>query len=445
MPKRPLIPRDKNIDSTVSYSDLFFDSSRLEDFLAKQQMSDTLRETFRSWYNTRNYQYAWFAHDGFTEQALAFYSLYTYSKDSSRGRKWLDERLDSLLSQDSLRLSGNDPRLIRTELLMTWRLMNYLADRYPDEDQRSAALFGLVPVRKRDPLAIADTMLATDNTGSSPWDQGLVSYLKKYVAMQRAGQADTIARATRKKPARTVPAMSRIKQILVNLLRTQWMPPDVQGRLILVNIPEYKLHVLEGQQKVFDMNIVVGKEGHSTVLFSGLLDRIVFNPYWNVPKSIVKKEVLPGIGRDSGYLEKHQMEISGKSDGLPIVRQVPGPTNELGRMKFLFPNSFNIYLHDTPHKELFSQKQRAYSHGCIRVADAPKLADYLLDGQAGWNAGEMDSILATNTERMVKVQQPAAVLICYLTCWGDSTLEFRKDIYGHDRRVARMLFLPEER
>jgi murein L,D-transpeptidase YcbB/YkuD len=223
----------------------------------------------------------------------------------------------------------------------------------------------------------------------------------------------------------------------------KWMPPHPAGKLILVNIPEFRMQVSEDGEKKFDMKVVVGKEGHSTILFSGSLDRIVFNPYWNIPPGIVRKEIVPAMEKHKDYLEKNEMEITGQSDGLPVVRQVPGKKNELGRMKFLFPNSFNIYFHDTPHKELFSKAQRAYSHGCIRLAAPRKLADYLLEPMPEWDAGRIDSLLATGKEQTVKLSSPVPVLICYFTAWvdGSGQLFFRKDIYGHDAALAKKLFV----
>jgi murein L,D-transpeptidase YcbB/YkuD len=234
-----------------------------------------------------------------------------------------------------------------------------------------------------------------------------------------------------------------VKKILINLERMKWMPPHPEGRLIVVNIPEFRMHVTEQGKKVFDMKVVVGKEGHSTILFSGNMDRVVFNPYWNLPSGIVKKEVVPAMEKDTDYLEKNEMEITGESGGWPVVRQLPGKKNELGRMKFLFPNSFNIYFHDTPHKELFSKTQRAYSHGCIRLAAPRKLADYVLESMPEWTRDRVDSLLATGQEQTVKLRAPVPVLICYFTAWvsGDGVLVYRKDIYGHDSAMARKLFL----
>jgi len=506
-----VIPRNTAIHPADAYSDLFLDSSKLETFMDQQALNDTMAQCFRNFYNNRNFQFAWFAGDGLTEQALAFSTLYTYNKDSSTHRKWLDGQLDSLKSVDTLRPLATDPSILRTELQMTWRFIIYLANRYPDEQERTMALLRSVPARKRDPMEMAaDILSGNEKSGSmlNPWYDALKSRLQTYMDLasshepedlppipkrhkkgtrshfiavlkhrlgltgefkdpkdtteifdDRLEKAIKLFQATHglqpdgKLGASTIrelktPIITSIRQILMNLERMIWMPPHPPGsregneRLILINIPEFVLHLQEGHQNVFDMNIVVGKEGHTTVLFSGMLDRISFNPYWNVPASIVEKELLPEIDKDKHYLERHQMEITGKRNGLPVVRQLPGPMNELGQMKFLFPNSFDIYLHDSPHKELFSMTERAYSHGCIRVADARKLATYLLQPMPGWDDKKIDSILATNKEATVKLEDPAAVLICYFTCWkGDQpVVDFRKDIYGHDESLAKKLF-----
>jgi murein L,D-transpeptidase YcbB/YkuD len=240
-----------------------------------------------------------------------------------------------------------------------------------------------------------------------------------------------------------VPVESRIKQILVNLERMRWQPADSTRHILIVNIPEFRLQVLDAGHPALTMNVVVGKEGHSTVLFSGRLNRIIFNPYWNIPRSIVRKEVLPAIEKDKDYLSERDMEVTGEEDGLPVIRQRPGEKNELGRIKFLFPNSFNIYLHDSPHKDLFNRTRRAYSHGCIRVADARGLAGYLLQDMPDWSTEKMDQVIAEGDEKGVALKDPIPVLIVYYTAWVDeeNKLQFREDIYGHDSAVAQHLFL----
>jgi murein L,D-transpeptidase YcbB/YkuD len=239
-----------------------------------------------------------------------------------------------------------------------------------------------------------------------------------------------------------VPIENRIKQLWVNIERMRWMPDVPQKEFIYVNIPEFRMHVMNGATKVFDMNVITGKEGHGTVMFSGELNQVVFSPYWNLPENIVKKEVLPAMEKNPQYIEENHMEITGERNGLPVIRQLPGEWNELGNIKFLFPNSLNIYFHDTPHKWLFNKDQRAYSHGCIRLADAPKLAAHLLRDEPSWTAERLDSAMHADKEKYVKLREPVPVLIYYYTAWVDENgqLQFRKDIYGHDAAMAERLF-----
>ncbi len=190
-----------------------------------------------------------------------------------------------------------------------------------------------------------------------------------------------------------ISALARVQQLLINLQRMRWMPTNSTGRLILINIPEFELYVDSAKQTLFQMDVVVGAEGHNTTMFSGNLSQVVFSPYWNVPPSIVKKEILPGIRKNKHYLKDKDMEITGEEGGLPVVRQLPGPKNSLGRVKFLFPNSYNIYLHDTPDKGLFKKSVRDYSHGCIRISDPVKMANYLLQDSPNWPPEKIDSAM----------------------------------------------------
>ncbi len=239
-----------------------------------------------------------------------------------------------------------------------------------------------------------------------------------------------------------VPLKWRIRQLLVNMERLRWMPPEKDSNYILVNIPEYRLHVFDSGKTVMDMNVIVGKSANSTVIFSGNLKYIVFSPYWNVPTSIVKKEIVPSMEKNSNYLEKNHMEITGKSNGLPLVRQIPGPHNSLGLVKFLFPNNYDIYLHDTPNHDLFSQSSRSLSHGCIRISEPKKMAQYLLRSDSSWNSNNIDSSMHLTKERWVTLKKTVPVIIVYFTAWVDKSgeLNFRKDIYGHDEKMASKLF-----
>jgi murein L,D-transpeptidase YcbB/YkuD len=235
-----------------------------------------------------------------------------------------------------------------------------------------------------------------------------------------------------------VPIKKRVEQIIVNIERSRWLPDHMEGDFIAVNIPEFKLHVCHGDSVLWSMNVVVGKAANKTVIFSGDLKYVVFSPYWNVPTSILNKEVLPGIRKNSNYLATHHMEWNGKS-----VRQKPGPWNALGQVKFLFPNSYSIYLHDTPSKSLFTEDKRAFSHGCIRVGEPGKLAQHLLQNEALWTDRKIDQAMNSGKEQYVTLKQPVPVFIGYLTAWVDlqhqNELNFRNDVYGRDGRLAKML------
>jgi murein L,D-transpeptidase YcbB/YkuD len=239
-----------------------------------------------------------------------------------------------------------------------------------------------------------------------------------------------------------VPLSKRIRQLLINIERIRWMPAERDSNYILVNIPEFKMHVYDSAKQLFEMNVIVGSAANNSVIFTGNLKYIVFSPYWNVPESIVKKEVLPSMEKNHNYLSKNNMEITGYSGKTPIVRQKPGPANSLGLVKFLFPNNYNIYLHDTPNRELFSQSSRNLSHGCIRLGDAKKFATYLLRSDTSWNSKSIDDAMHLAKEKWVTLKKTVPVFLVYFTAWvnDNGELNFRKDIYGHDEKMSEKLF-----
>ena len=238
----------------------------------------------------------------------------------------------------------------------------------------------------------------------------------------------------------------RIEQILVNLERLRWMPAINDSTSIVVNIPAYKMYVYDDGKLQFSMNVVVGASATGTVIFTGNLKYIVFSPYWNIPASIVKKEILPGINRNSNYLADHNMEVYGSlGKGIPAVRQLPGPDNALGRVKFLFPNNFDIYFHDTNNHNAFNSSSRSLSHGCIRLSEPKKLAMYLLrDDSTKYNSSTVDSLMNLKKEKWVTLKNPVPVMISYYTAFvdGNGKINFRNDIYKHDSAMAAKLFTP---
>ena len=232
------------------------------------------------------------------------------------------------------------------------------------------------------------------------------------------------------------PLDKRIEQIMVNMERSRWVPVALQNNYLVINIPEYKLHVYEQDSIVFSMNVVVGKYEHHTVIFNGEVKYIVFSPYWNIPASIIKNETLPGMKKNSNYLAQHNMEWNGGN-----VRQKPGANNSLGLVKFLFPNSHSIYLHDSPAKSLFNENKRAFSHGCIRLAEPKKLALYLLRNDTLWDETKITNAMNKGVERYVTLKKTVPVFIAYFTAWVDRNgkLNLRNDVYKRDSRLSKMI------
>lgn len=234
----------------------------------------------------------------------------------------------------------------------------------------------------------------------------------------------------------------RLRTMLVNMERLRWAPDVQPDDMLLVNIPEYRLHVYEAGQVVMSMRVVVGTAVHRTVVFNDSLSTIVFSPTWTVPPGIARNEILPAIAKDPNYLRKENMEIIGGTAERPVFRQRPGPNNALGRVKFLFPNSYHIYMHDTPAQRLFARDQRAFSHGCIRLEEPRQLAEYLLRNDSTWTEERMTAAMLGGKEVYVALAEKLPVMLVYFTAWedGEGMLNFRDDVYGHDQKLAAELF-----
>ncbi|PRY07283.1 putative peptidoglycan binding protein [Pontibacter ummariensis] len=294
---------------------------------------------------------------------------------------------------------------------------------------------------------------------SAVFDNTLTSAVKKF--QQRHGlRADGIVGYETVQEL-NVPLSLRVRQIELNLKRWQDFAANPVQPKVFVNIPDYTLHLLDNSQKtVWTTRVVVGHVGkaYQTVSLEGLLSYLVLNPSWNVPASIVRREIIPILKEDIGYLERNHMslyQLQGNQkikipahavdwqtadptrDNLFVVQE-PGSWNALGRVKFIFPNPYAIYLHDTPAKALFSQGKRAYSHGCIRVQYPDSLAAYLLSDL--WGKPTDIQALWRNTapDKIVRLPEPTPVKLGYYTCWVDDKgiLQFRRDIYQLDNVVA---------
>ena len=263
--------------------------------------------------------------------------------------------------------------------------------------------------------------------------------------------------------ALNIPLEQRIKQIIVNMERWRWLPENLGSRYIYVNIADYNLKLYENNQLKMEMKTIVGQEQRSTPVFSDEIDYLVLNPYWYVPKSIAVKDKLPIIKEDYKYLQENNYSLFqytgnnnlkeidpaevdwseiDKDNFNYLLRQNPGDENALGRVKFMFPNRFSIYLHDTPSKYLFSETERGFSSGCIRIEKPVDLAEYLLKDQEKWDRQAIEAEMKKDKEKTVYLNNPIKIYLQYNTVWVDSlgNLNFREDIYGRDQKIIGEYF-----
>lgn len=474
----------------------------------------------RVFYAARGHQYAWFVNDSLTTGAEAMLNLLDPTGNGREAAPWrmlvAEARSDSVLS-DSLRLH------VELGLTAQFFLMAHKEyGGYVQGDLRELDWY--IPRRKKNYTMLLDSLVAgrTDLSPIEPVHpqyQGLKYRLQRYYEAEAEGPLDTFAfhnarvamgdtlpelcdlrhrlfqlgdlgvdsitytmdstlfngivnfqerhglKGTGKldadlAAALNVPIAERIRTILLNMERLRWVNPTPPKDHILVNIPEYRLHVFENGKDTLSMNVVVGAVATHTVIFSGELSQIAFAPYWNIPKSIIRNEVAPAMRRNANYLAKQRMELVRGSEIVPTssvdwstwqgdgpfrVRQRPGANNSLGLVKFLFPNEYSIYLHDTPAKSRFIPEKRAFSHGCIRLSEPKKLADYLLRNDSTWTPDAIEKAMHASKEKVINLRPPMPVTIGYFTAWVDTEgrLNFRDDVYGHDARLARELFAPE--
>jgi L,D-transpeptidase YcbB len=293
----------------------------------------------------------------------------------------------------------------------------------------------------------------------SIFDESLASAVRTFEArhgLPADGIADPEMLSVLNTPVATV-----IRQIELNLERMRWLPENLGRRHLRVNIPNYHLQIIEDSRTVLEMRVVVGKRENTTPVISDQITHVTFNPYWNIPESIAVKETVPLLLKDKKYAEKHGIQVVMKGNEEEIVdpadiswkeaihdanafpyvlRQRPGPENALGKVKFMFPNRFSVYLHDTPSRHLFRETERDYSHGCVRVEHPALLAEYLLKDKPGWNADRIRNAMQSSEEISVSLASPLPVHIVYWSVWvgKDGKLQRRPDIYDLDSAQERL-------
>jgi len=495
---------DKTIPGSFSQQvNLKLDSSEVDSFFTRYPDLKAYNTQVKDFYRNRKFAYAWYEKGQFIEQASNLSNrVMNLENDGVYKQIPYQKALDSLMHGEGGKTQQRKPDLT-LELMLTAQYFAFAKMVYEGVDASVSKANGWnVPRKKVNYDQYLDSLLKSpkQNTGEPVYRQYelLKAFLQKYRALDaidkwepivtkklKAGDSslavkqikqrlykledyrgdtlsmgyDTVLKAAVKRfqgrhgltangqvdastlAAVNVPLKKRIVQILVNMERSRWLPVSLSNRYLAVNIPEFKLHVYNADSLLWSCNVVVGQTTHTTTIFSGEIKYVVFSPYWNVPPSIVRNEVLPGIRRNANYISEHRMEITGKEGGLPVVRQKPGEANSLGLVKFLFPNSYNIYLHDTPSKSLFGETSRAFSHGCIRVGEPAKLANFLLADTARWSPAKIKTAMHAGKEQYIILKNKVPVFIAYFTAFTDreNQLNFRKDIYQLDDRLAATL------
>ncbi len=301
---------------------------------------------------------------------------------------------------------------------------------------------------------LKDRPIAAKSVFDDTLEMAVTSFQERYglLANGEVGQS-TIA-------ALNVPAIEYFRKVAVNMERWRWLPRNLGDRYIMVNIAAFTMDVVENRKTVLSMPVVVGKDYRRTPVFSSKMSYLVLNPFWNVPETIATEDILAAVKKDPNYLVKRNIVVfQGWDDETPIdpfkvdwstvtkenlryrFRQAPGPKNALGKIKFMFPNKYDVYIHDTPSRADFQRTKRAFSSGCIRVENPFELAEYVLKGNSKWTKKAIREALDNEENYTIRLPEPIPVHIFYCTAWVDEKgkVHFREDIYNRDKLVVEAL------
>lgn len=307
-------------------------------------------------------------------------------------------------------------------------------------------------------LAASGEFTSDPHVKSLRYDPPLVAAVKLF--QERHGLSTDGAVGAKVRAALNVGPATRVDQIVANMERWRWLPDQLGAKRVMVNIAAARVRLVESDSTVFEGPVIVGERDKMTPMFSSVITHVIYNPSWTVPDKIARKELLPKVQRDGEYFAKQGIRLIGSwhpaSDGDDPekvdwhgahgasgfrLRQAPGPQNPLGRVKFLIPNVFGVYLHDTSNRNLFARDTRTLSHGCVRVGSALQFADDLLEAQATWSPERRDRILSDWKTTTITLDQPVAVHLMYETAFvaPDGQVHFLDDVYGRDRRLSDAL------
>jgi murein L,D-transpeptidase YcbB/YkuD len=306
-----------------------------------------------------------------------------------------------------------------------------------------------VPVLRERLMLLGDLV---ENNGSAIFDVELLEAVKSFQYRHGLDADGVVGKETRAEL--NVLPIDRIRQIQVNMQRWANLSGKLKSRFIMVNVPDYELYFYDNDQKVLSMKTIVGKPERQTPEVFSRITTLVFNPFWNVPEKIARKDIVPKALADPNYLDQNNIRVydslndysseiddntvdwqSVHDNGMDLrFRQDPGERNSLGLVKFEFPNTFDVYLHDTPAKELFAAEKRDFSSGCIRLEKPFDLVSYIMQSDPNWSDEKMDQLIAEGKTTYVSVRHPVPVIITYITAWVDEEgkINFRDDVYGRD-------------
>jgi len=422
----------------------------------------------QKFYEQRNYLPAWIDGDDPTPrldallQALGDAELHGLEPSRYGVSGLVAERRKA--DEATIGTSFDHQRVPELDLRFTYAFLKHAGDllgwaRSPRDVDRT----WLATPKKED--LVADLTTALDGNRVRETLDALAPAHPQYKGLQAAlaryrKEGERAIAGTSGDPGNDMPVSWRLQQIRMNLERWRWVPRDLGERHILINVPAYQMQVIEGERPVLAMRVIVGKPDTPTPLFSDFMTYVVFSPYWNIPETILREETVPKLVNDPEYLVRNNIEVvrgAGKTEevvdpssidwsdkgaaGGVRFRQIPGPDNALGLVKFIFPNHFNVYLHDTPGDALFNRERRTLSHGCIRIEKPVELAEYVLADQPQWTAERINTAMSARQEQSVTLKKVLPVHIGYWTAWvgADGQVGFTEDPYGLDRAQARLM------
>ena len=415
-------------------------------WIDRGKLGETLWKAERDFYASRNDLPGWIDRDKASPRLAALVDALRHSEDQGLDpvRYGTDRFQQALAAAEQNKDRYELEKIPELDARLTYAYLRYAADLLGWSSNPKAIYTNWVPAPNKVDLAAQLSKAVSSNSVRETLEELAPSHTQ-YKGLQTALQHE------RQSPT------GHLDQIRMNLERWRWMPRDLGERYVFVNVPAYQMQVVEGTDPILAMRVIVGDPMHPTPIFNDEMTTVVLSPNWNVPESIIRKEMVPRLVHDPGYLERQDIEVVGTSgqvidaegvdwgdesvvSGLHF-RQEPGPKNALGLVKFQFPNPFDVYMHDTPQDALFNKPHRALSHGCIRLENPVALAQYVLRDKPEWTSEKISSAMNAGHEQNVALKEHLPVHIGYFTAWvnPDQSVTYTDDPYQLDEKQKMQL------